>query len=568
MDPESRIWIKSYDPFVEPDMKIPDVSFVGLMDRVFQDFADRPACHFMGHTTTYAQLDLSSRKFAAFLAAAGLEKGDVVGINLPNLPQYLIALMGTLRAGCVQSGVSPLLTGKEIAEQLLDCGAKVLVTLDALFEHRLTEVFEQMPTVTHLVAANLGEGMPFFKRTLGRLLKKIPSGRVGPVPGKTVVGFADVLAHYPADRIEKDINQQDTCLIQYTGGTTGKPKGAELTHRNVVAAITHFQQWCDLEPGQDVFLTGFPLFHIGGLFSGMGFLLNACPQVLIPDPRNTKHMVSEMARYQPTGMGNVPSLYQMLLAEPGFNKLSFAHVKGLVSGAAPFSTETLQELEAVVGKGKISDIYGMTETCATISMSPFRGRKKPGSVGVPMQNTRVKLADLDRGSSEVPRGEPGEVLVRGPQVMKGYYRRPEETAKAMREFQGETWFSTGDIAVMDEDGFLTLVDRSKDMINVSGYKVFSNEVEEKILAHPAVERCALIGVDDRQRPGSEQVKAVIQLKEQFRDQDQSAIEQDLLRFCKKNMAAYKVPRIIQFTAAIPLTSVGKVDKKALRGRPA
>jgi len=565
MNDDERIWIKSYDHFVNPDMQIPDISFVGLMDRVFHDFSDQPACHFMGNTMTYAQLDLFSRKFAAFLADAGLKKGDVVGINLPNIPQYLIALMGTLRAGCVQSGVSPLLTGKEIAEQLFDCGAKVIVTLDAIFEHRLAEVLDQIPTVTYIVVANLGESMPFFKRTLGRLLRKIPSGRVAPVSGKTVTGFPDVLAKYHADKLEVGLDPQDTCLIQYTGGTTGKPKGAELSHRNVVASTTHFQQWCDLVPGKDIFLTGFPLFHIGGLFCGMSFLMNACPQVLIPDPRNTKHIIAEMARYKPTGVGNVPSLYQMLLAEPGFKKLSFAHVKGLVSGAAPFSAETINQLESVVGKGKISDVYGMTETCATISMTPFRGRKKPGSVGVPMQNTRVKLTALDGGSSEVPLGQPGEIIVRGPQVMKGYHNRPGETADSIREFQGETWFYTGDVGVMDEEGFLTIVDRTKDMINVSGYKVFSKEVEEKILAHPAVELCALIGVKDPQRPGSEQVKAVIQLKKTFKDQDKPALEQDLLQFCKKNMAAYKVPHIIQFTDAIPLTAVGKVNKKILKG---
>ncbi len=563
MSEDDRIWVRSYDPHVEPDMALPESSFVDLMDEVFAEFPDRAACHFMGRTMTYGDLDRLSRRFASFLLGAGLEKGDVVGINLPNLPQYIIALLGTLRAGCVKSGVSPLLTGKEIASQLSDSGARVLVTLDAILEHRLMEAANDMPTVTHVVATNLGEYMPLIKRTAGKLLKKIPSGRLLPIEGKKVVSFQETLAGGNGFS-RPEISPDDLCLIQYTGGTTGKPKGAELTHRSVVAATTHFRQWCDLERGKDAFLTGFPLFHIGGLFSGMCFLMTACPQVLIPDPRNTRHIVAEMAKYKPTGVGNVPSLYQMLLSEPGFSALPFAQVKGFVSGAAPFSPETLTALEALIGKGKVSDIYGMTETCATISMIPFKGKKKPGSVGLPMQNTRVKLVDLEAGTEEVPLGEPGEIIVKGPQVMRGYRGKPEETANSIREFQGEKWFYTGDIATMDSDGFLTIVDRSKDMINVSGYKVFSNEVEEKLSSHPAIEFCALIGVKDPDRPGSEMVKAVIQLKESHKSKDKAEMEKDIIAFCKKNMAAYKAPRLIEFIDSIPLTTVGKVDKKVLR----
>ncbi len=562
---DNRIWIKSYDEHIDPDMAIPDRSFAALMDEIFLKYPGQAACHFMGSTMTYAQLDLASRKFAAFLKDAGLEKGDVVAINMPNIPQYLVALIGTVRAGCVKTGVSPLLTSKEMANQLNDSGAKVIVTLDAILEHRLTEVADMIPECTHMVGTNLGEHMPMVKRALGKLLKKVPSGNIGPVEGKTVTSLKDILKNYNAEKNDVEISADDLCLIQYTGGTTGQPKGAELTHRNVVAATSMLLQWCGLNKGEDVFLTGFPLFHIGGLFLGMGFLLCACPQILIPDPRNTKHIIGEMAKFKPTGMGNVPSLYQMLLDEPDFKKLPFAHMKGFVSGAAPFSTETLNEMEAVVGKGKISDVYGMTESCALVAMIPFYGKKKPGSVGVPMQNTIVKLVDLDKGTTEVSEGEPGEIIVSGPQVMQGYHNKPDETANTLREYDGVKWLHTGDIAVMDEEGYLTIVDRSKDMINVSGYKVFSCEVEEKLAGHPAIEFSALIGVVDKERLGNEQVKAVIQLKNDYKGREQEELKQEIVTFCKDNMAPYKIPKIIEFVDEMPLTTVGKVDKKALRG---
>jgi acyl-CoA synthetase (AMP-forming)/AMP-acid ligase II len=314
----------------------------------------------------------------------------------------------------------------------------------------------------------------------------------------------------------------------------------------------------------EIGLSAFPFFHLAGLMLGLMALSCAATQCLIPDPRDTRLICRMIRKYQPTMLANVPTLYQMLLAEPMFKKLDFRRCKVCISGAAPFSAESIQALESVVGQGKVMEVYGMTETSPLLIMNPYRGKKKIGTVGIPIQNVSVKLVDLETGSKEVPVGREGELIAQGPQVMVGYKDKPAETDYALRDFNGEKWLYTGDVAVMDADGYFKIVDRTKDMVNVGGYKVFSREVEEVLYQHPAVAFCAIVGVPHPDRPGSEQVKAVIQPKGDFNQLDQVALKSDLVQFCQKQMAPYKIPKIIEFVKSIPLTSVGKVDKKALR----
>ena len=337
-----------------------------------------------------------------------------------------------------------------------------------------------------------------------------------------------------------------------------------LTHRNIVVNIQQISNWIEFERGREVMCSAFPLFHLAGLMVGMACLSNAIPQCLIPDPRNTKHICHEIKNYRPTLMTNVPSLYQMLLETPQFKSLDFSSCKACISGAAPFAVEAIQAFEAVVGHGKVIEVYGMTETSPILTMNPLKGTKKIGTVGIPVQGTRIKLVDVESGTLEVPVGEEGELIANGPQVMKGYHNKPDETAHALRDFQNEKWLYTGDVARMDADGFFTIADRVKDMLIVSGFKVFSREVEETLYQHAAVEMCAIVGIPNPDRPGNDIVKLVIQKKEAARDQDNALLEKELLAFCRENMAPYKVPKIVEFTEAIPLTAVGKVDKKALR----
>ena len=518
----------------------------------------------MGSTSTFKDLDNFSIRFAAYLAKNGFGTDDVVGINLPNTPQFLIAMAGAIRAGCVVSGVSPLLTPKELTHQLNDSKTKVLVTLDAFFEKNLLKIKENVPDLKNILVANLGDFLPLPKRFLGKLLKKIPTGKIGAINGKDVISFSRILKEYPAQKPDVRLTPDSTCLIQYTGGTTGPSKGVILTHRNIVANTTHANKWFDVKFRDDISCSGFPFFHLAGMGLGLQMMALSNAQILVPDPRNTDLICKDIIKYNPTFMYNVPTLYQMLLDNPVFQSIDFFNCKNCISGAAPFSVESINAFEAVVGKNKVVEGYGMTESSPGITMNPFKGKKKVGSVGIPFPNTRVKLMDVNDGTKEVPIGEPGELIANGPQVMKGYFNKPEETKNTLRKINGETWLYTGDVARMDEDGFFYIVDRTKDMLIVGGYNVYSKEIEEILYELPMIEFCAIIGVPNKDRPGSELVKAVIQLKSNEKSMDKTALEKEVIAHCRENIAPYKVPKIIAFVDAIPLTAVGKVDKKALR----
>jgi long-chain acyl-CoA synthetase len=561
---DEKPWGKSYESRLSAEMKAVEETYVDLLERGLKFRPDVVAFYFLGIKFNYQKLDRLSMRFASYLRKQGCNPGDVVGINLPNLPQYLIALAGALRAGCVVTGVSPLLTPKEMAYQLNDSGAKVLLTLDAIYENRVQKIKDDIPGVTCIITTNIADYLPPAKAILGKLLKKIPSGKVEPIKGKEVISFKDCLSGTLPDIHRPSVKLDDTCLIQYTGGTTGTPKGAVLTHRNMVSNLTQGRQWLDLKMDGGTVVSGFPFFHMAGLYFGMISMSLAFTQCLIPDPRNTRHICKEIAAHRPGLMLQVPSLYQMLMEDPAFAKIDFSTLNGCISGASPFSKEAINALEAIVGKGKVVELYGMTESSPIITMNPLRGTKKIGSVGVPLQSTRVKLVDVETGKKEVALGEVGEIIVLGPQVMKGYHNKPEETDNTLRDFQGAKWLYTGDVARMDEDGYFYIADRTKDMLIVGGYKVFSREVEDVLSEHKAVELCAIVGITNPERPDSQIVKAVIQLTKEAQGKDQEEIKKQILEHCKEDLAPYKVPKIIEFMVAIPLTAVGKVDKKALR----
>lgn len=557
-------WVSSYDDGVEQQLSIPDATYVDLLKESFTLKPERAALHYMGANLTFRELDELSSKFAAFLNEKGLGTGDVVGINLPNIPEYPIALAGALRAGCSVTGISPLLTAKEMEYQINDSGARAVVIMDTLFEERLYKVKDKVPGLQHIIVANVGNYLPTLKRILGNLFKKIPKGSIVPISGKEVLPFPKTLEGRAPLSLDIKIDSGDTCLIQYTGGTTGLPKGTILTHANMVANHSHAMEWVKFELGVDVLCSGFPYFHLAGLAFGMLALATANTQCLIPDPRNTKHICKEIENYKATIIAMVPTLYHMLLDDPLFKTIDFSELKICISGAAPFSVEGIKEMEAVVGKGKVMEVYGMTEASPLLTMNPFSGKKKIGSVGLPIQNTDIKLVDLEIGENEVGFNEEGEIIASGPQIMKGYHGKPEETDNSIREFKGGKYFFTGDIGKMDEDGYIYIVDRAKDMLIVGGYKVFSREVEETLYQHPDVEFCAIVGVPDQKRPGNEIVKAVIQLTTDAKEKDRQELQDDIIAFCRENKAPYKVPKIVEIIDEIPLTAVGKVDKKVLR----
>jgi long-chain acyl-CoA synthetase len=560
-----KFWIKSYDEGVS-DLNPSEweTTYIEAVKPTFEKFSNRIALAFMGVKISYSELDHYSNQFANMLISNGFKKGDVVGINLPNIPEYVIAWLGILKAGCVVTGVSPMLSAEEMEYQLNDSNAKGLVTLDAIFALKLTGFAERLHELKVVVAASVGGFLPRIKWFLGKVFKKIPEGKITPLEGKTVLLFKDIIqkSKYAPSLPNIDITPDDIAYIMYTGGTTGSPKGAMLSHRNVVSDLLIVQSWLKWEQGREgVALSGFPFFHLAGLFfNGLVIYLGGT-QVLIPDPRDTDHICKEIKKYKPVVLVNVPPLYSMLVANKQFKQFDHSGLDICVSGAAPFPEEAEEELESIVGSGKLLEVYGMTETSPIITMNPVKGKKKLGSVGLPLINTDIRLVDLDTGK-EVAVGEPGEICVKGPQVMVGYYKKPEETQNA---FDEQGYFHTGDVAIQDQDGYLWIVDRTKDMINVGGYKVFSKKVEEVLAEHPAISMVAIVGVPNPERPGSEIVKAYVVIRPGYDyGGHESVLKEDISKFAKDKLAPYEVPKIIEFRTELPLTMVGKINKKILR----
>jgi long-chain acyl-CoA synthetase len=334
-----------------------------------------------------------------------------------------------------------------------------------------------------------------------------------------------------------------------------------LSNRNAAHNIKSQMKWLGWERGQGVVLSGFPMFHVAGLTIAEVAIYAGWTQVLIPNPRDTDHICKEMMKYKVTNLVNVPSLFQMLMANPKFSEIDHSDLGTCICAASPFPKESQEEFESIVGEGKLLELYGMTETSPVSTMNPSKGKRKLGTIGVPFLNTEAKLVDPGSGE-EVPLGEAGEICVRGPLVMQGYYNKPEETANAIDQ---EGYMHTGDVAIMDEDGYMRIVDRTKDMIIVGGYKVFSSKVEDSIAKHPAVGMIALVGIDNPQRPGSETVKGYVQLDAAYdHDGDDGALQEDIIRFAGENCSPYEVPKVIEIIGEMPLTAVGKIDKKVLR----
>ena len=562
-----KFWKKNWDEGLEdlePDEY--ETTFVDMIKEAFEKVPDKTALGFLGVDITFRQVDLHANRFANMLIENGFKKGDVVGINLPNIPEFVISLIGALRAGCAISGVSPLLSAEQIKYQLNDLGSSgkkiALVTLDAIFAAHIVKIAAGIPQLKLVVATSVAGFLPRTKQILGKLLKKVPSGKLTPLEGKTVLDYhKDVLKTASSAAVEVDVSPDDLGYIQYTGGTTGPPKGAMLSHRNAAHNMLSINKWLGWEWGNLVLLSGFPMFHSAGLTVAGCAIFFGATQVLIPNPRDTEHICKEIERYKPTNLVNVPSLYQMLMANPRFRELDHSTLGTCVSAAAPFPKESQEELEGIIGKGKLLELYGMTETSPVATMNPSKGEKKLGTVGMPIFNVECRLVDPGTGA-EVPLGEPGEICVRGPLVMQGYLNKPEETAHAIDK---DGYMHTGDVAIMDEDGYLNIVDRTKDMIIVGGFKVFSSKVEHVLSEHPAIGLLALIGKENPERPGSEIVKAFIQLDPAYRfDGNEDALKEDIKAWARDRVAPYEAPKIIEIIDEMPLTAVGKIDKKVLR----
>ena len=553
----NKPWLKSYDKHVPPTITdYPQMSCAEAMREAFDGVPERMALNYMGTSISFREFDTYSSQFAHFLISQGCCPGDVVGVHLLNVPASFFAAIGIQKAGCVFTGISILLTAEELEYQLNDSGAKILLTFD--FNFKTVKKAVVKTKVKTVVVVSIADFLPYIKKTLGTLLKKIPTGEVHFLPNIEVVRFLKAIEGRPKDLVNVKVKPDDPCLMMYTGGTTGPPKGAVLTQANVVCHMKQMRTWTGFNNiGEHTIASAFPLFHQAGNFLSLWAIAMGASAILLTNPRDLKFMCKAMKKLKPTAFINVPTLYLELMKMPDFKALDFSSFQFFVSGASPFPAESILDFEKIVGQGKVMEVYGMTETTPLITANPMRGLKKVGSVGIPMVGTEVRLVDPSTGEP-VPMGQPGEIVVKGPQVFKGYHNKPEENANSFLN----GWFHTGDIAEMDEDGYFFIVDRLKDMVSVSGFKVFTRVVDDILMEHPDIDMAATIGIPDPKRPGSEIVASAIKLKPGIDKSD--AERQKLVEYMKERVAPYKVPKVMEFMEELPLSAVGKILKRELR----
>jgi long-chain acyl-CoA synthetase len=549
-----RIWLQQYPQGIPAEVDTGAYrSLKEIVEATCARFPDRPAYGNLGVTITYRELDQLSRDFGAYLQkVAGLKRGDRMAIMLPNLLQYPIALFGAQRAGMVVVNTNPLYTARELEHQLKDSGATAIVVLENV-AHTLEEVLPRTGVKT-IITTQIGDLFPAFKRMLTNLVVKHVKKMVPEWHLAKAVTFTDALAAGRSQDLEDvAIGPEDLAFLQYTGGTTGVAKGAMLTQANMVANLQQLSAWIgrDLKDGQEVAVIPLPLYHVYALTSNLVFMKIGSRIELITNPRDLPAFVATLKKVPATAMIGVNTLYSALLNAPGFAELDLRGLKLASAGGMAVQRAVAERWKQVTGTPLVEG-YGLTETAPVVISNPLNIKDWTGNIGVPIPSTEATILDDD--GQEMPVGQVGEIAVRGPQVMKGYWQRPEETAKA---FTPDGWFRTGDMAFMDEQGRFKITDRKKDMIIVSGFKVFPNEVEDVVMLHPGVQEVAAIGAPD-ERSG-EAVKVVVVRK------DPSLSESELLEHCKKHLTGYKVPKLVEFrTEPLPKSNIGKILRRELR----
>jgi long-chain acyl-CoA synthetase len=551
----AKPWLSHYDPGVRPSLQpYPRQTLVDVVQASARARPQHPALWFKGHTLSYGELDRLSDAFAAGLVHLGVRKGDRVAIMMPNVPQYVIAELGIWKAGGMVASINPLYTGAELEHMFNECDAETVVTL-SLFYDKVKEV-QPRTSLRRVIVANIKEYLPPLLRVLFTLVKEKKEGhRVSLREGD--IAFADLLRqHQGAARPPVDIQPEDPALILFTGGTTGLSKAAVGSHHALVMAGLQIKEWFKhvLHDGEDVFLTSLPLFHV---FAAAGVqtvaLLSHNTMVLVPNPRDLTDVIETIQKSKATFVPGVPTFYVGLLNHPLVKegKADLTSIKLCISGASALLQETKERFEALA-KCRIVEGYALTESMMAIVCTPVNGTYKVGSVGMPVSDVEVRIVDAETGQRDLPPGEVGEILLRAPQLMLGYWRRPEATAAMIRD----GWLYTADLGYMDEDGYVFIVDRKKDVIKPSGFQVWPREVEEVIARHPAVAEVGVAGVPDERT--TEAVKAWVVLRPGY-----TATAEEIKEFCRQYLAAYKVPKYVEFRTALPKSAVGKVLRREL-----
>ena len=549
-----KIWLKSYPPGVPAEIDVNEFRSLGeLFDRSVKRFADKTAYVCMGKAITYAELDAASARFGAFLQRdLGLPKGTRVALMMPNVLQYPIAMFGALRAGYTIVNVNPLYTARELEHQLKDSGAEAIVILEN-FAHTLEQVRAQVP-IRHVIVTSLGELLGFPKGAIVNFVVRRVRKLVPPWTLDGHLSFGDALARGAAHALQPvEVGHEDAAFLQYTGGTTGVAKGAVLTHRNIVANLQQAHAWISpvVTEGREIIITALPLYHIFSLTANcLTFIKIGATNVLIPNPRDIPGFIKELAKHRFTVITGVNTLFNALLNNPEFAKLDFSSLRVALGGGMAVQQAVAEKWKQITGVALV-EAYGLTETSPAVTINPLDLKAFNHSIGLPISSTEVSIRDDDGIEQAI--GQRGELCVRGPQVTPGYWNRPEETR---RVFTADGFLRTGDIAVMDDKGFVTLVDRKKDMILVSGFNVYPNEVEDVVASHPGVLEVAAIGVPD-ERSG-EAVKVFVVRK------DPALTAEALIAHCRENLTGYKVPHHVEFRDELPKSNVGKILRRELR----
>jgi len=557
---EERPWLKFYLPEVPPDVDIPERSVVETFDEATDKWKNKTALIFYGRKISYRELREETDRFGTALCDLGVKKGDKVALLLLNSPQFIIAYFGALKAGATLTPISPVYVSPEIKHQIEDSGATTIVCQDILYDH----VEKAEVKLDRVILTNIAEYLPRLKKFLGQsVLRAVYQKMSAPPPEvferEGFYQFQDLIKKYPPNPPKIEFNiREDLVTLPYTGGTTGLPKGAMITHYNLVASKHLLQIFGGdvVEEGKEVMLAYLPFYHIygqavvmlGGLSQGYTLVIFTTPDL--------DDILNAIESYRATIVYSVPALYEALRDYARTDRVNWKRIKTLVSGADALLEDTARGWEQRTG-AIIHEGWGMTETSSVGMGSPY-GRTKIGSFGVPLPNTMAAIVDPE-GTEFLPVGEIGELVVRGPQITKGYWNNPEETKKMLVEIDGETWLRTSDLASMDEEGYFYYYDRKRDMIKYKGLAVFAREVEEVLASHPQIKEAGVIGVPTPEV--GEIVKALVVLETEARGK---VLEDEIIKYCEERLAHYKVPKIVEFRGEVPKTDVGKVSRRELR----
>ncbi len=554
-------WLKHYNPNVPPTLDYPNVPMQHFLEEAAVKYPDRPVTIFgsvvhqlggalMDAKLTFKQLNDQVNRLANALTAMGVKKGDRVALYLPNCPQYIIGYYATLKNGAIVAPNNPLYVPRELEFQVNDAGAETIICLSRFYPN--VQKIRANTKLKNVIVTNIKEYFPPFLKTLfGLAVEKKEGHRVTLDAGDR--WFQDVLASAPATKPTVDVRPEDTAVLLYTGGTTGVPKAAEITHRNLVANTIQGCAWLGSSiEKQEAFLTALPLYHSYAMTTCMNAAMYlGATMILIPNPRELDHVLKCIDRHQPTLFPGVPTMYVAINNYPDVSKYNLKSIRACISGAAGLPIEVQTKFQDLTG-ARLVEGYGLSESTPVVTANPISDKNRIGTIGIPWPDTECKIMDIDTGTKEMPVGESGELVARGPQVMKGYWNKPEETAKTLRN----GWLYTGDIAKMDADGYFQIVDRKKDMIIVGGFNVYPREVEEVLFQHPKVLEATVAGVPDPK--SGERVKAYIVLKP-----GQTATVEEIMGFCKERLTGYKRPAIVEFRDSLPKTMVGKILRRQL-----